>query len=73
MAERKYVYSCIECGSEDVCIKYWVNPNTQIITGETSDSEREDSYCNECDRFEYVISTRKDADECERNTERELA
>ena len=41
---------CSECGSDEVEMKMWVNPNTDEIGGECSDtSEEEDCWCKNCE------------------------
>jgi hypothetical protein len=37
-------FTCADCGSADVEIKMWVNPNTDVIGVDCE----EDAYCNEC-------------------------
>jgi len=44
----KLVYVCSDCGSEDVHVAMWVNPNTnQILEG--SDQTLNHSFCDMCD------------------------
>ncbi|HPC10137.1 MAG TPA: hypothetical protein PLN85_03600 [archaeon] len=38
---------CSECGSEDIEVKTWVNPNTNEI-GDVVSNEEEDCWCNDC-------------------------
>lgn len=40
---------CADCGSSDVEMTMWVNPNTEKISCQTSDRfEEEDCWCNNC-------------------------
>ena len=40
---------CADCGSSDVEMTMWVNPNTGEISGESSDRfEEEDCWCKNC-------------------------
>ncbi len=53
---KKLKYSCPECGSENVQIKYWVNPNTNSIIDTAEDEE---GWCEQCEQhlslnIEYV-------------------
>lgn len=44
------VLYCEECGSTDVEMKMWVNPNTEEIGGDCSSrKEEEDCWCKECE------------------------
>ncbi len=49
MADLNTLY-CSECGSNDVEVKMWVNPNTDRIGGECSTPlEEEDCWCYNCE------------------------
>lgn len=38
---------CRECGSTDIQVKYWCNPNTFKII-DVSDGEETECWCNNC-------------------------
>lgn len=40
-------YVCRECGSEDIQVKMWANPNTNEID-ELCDDEFPECWCNQC-------------------------
>lgn len=45
-----YIYKCSNCGSTNVEMKAWVNPNNDNSYVDTvSDGEAEDNYCSNCD------------------------
>tara|TARA_R110002110_G_scaffold152784_1_gene345726 strand:- start:119 stop:331 length:213 start_codon:yes stop_codon:yes gene_type:complete len=49
------VYMCVECGSEDIQVAMWVNPNT----GESDDwygsgSSAETQWCHNCEEHCFV-------------------
>lgn len=41
-------FVCKRCGSDDVEIRVWQNPNTGEFGGDCEDDE---CYCNKCDAF----------------------
>jgi hypothetical protein len=45
---------CDECGSDDVQIKMWVNPNTSHVDGECSTDVIEDGWCKQCNEHALV-------------------
>lgn len=53
--KTKTVFLCSNCGSDNVEMKAWVNPNTDGI-GDTISSEEEDCYCNDCDGNHELLS-----------------
>lgn len=57
---RKYV--CAECGSDNIEVLIWQNPNTKKIKGLVYDDNQ--CYCNECESTsQYVIKHVADEDE----------
>jgi len=42
--DEQPIYFCTDCGSDDVEVSVWYNPNTDRITGECL----EDAYCRSC-------------------------
>ena len=59
--KTKIVFLCSNCGSDNVEMKAWVNPNTDDI-GDTISSEDEDCYCNDCDGNHELLSHELKAD-----------
>lgn len=49
--KSKTVYVCEYCQSDNVELKYWVNPNTRKIGG---DCEEPVGYCNDCELYRVV-------------------
>ncbi len=48
------MYVCKECGSNDIEIPMWVNPNTNIPNGDYGSDGDEECWCNYCeDHTEY--------------------
>ena len=45
--EKKYVYKCQECGSENIQVKMWVNPNTNEVVDDECAEEL--CWCEECE------------------------
>lgn len=41
MIMAKYIFRCTECGSTNIQIKCWVNPNTDEVNGECSNPLKE--------------------------------
>ena len=57
----KFYVLCNNCGSDNVEIKQWVNPNTGLIGDITSDNDDEDVWCNDCETHSGVCgNTLKD-------------
>lgn len=57
----KFYVLCNNCGSDNVEIKQWVNPNTGLIGNITSDNDDEDVWCNDCETHSGVCgNTLKD-------------
>lgn len=51
------VLYCEECGSTDVEMKMWVNPNTEEIGGDCSSrKEEEDCWCKECGEHMQLLT-----------------
>lgn len=46
----KYVIKCTECGSTNVQIKCWVNPNTNEVFDECENPLRE-CWCEDCKEY----------------------
>lgn len=46
---EKIVTVCSECGSENVQIRGWFNPNTQKVV-ESCAFEAEDNWCEDCEK-----------------------
>lgn len=46
MEEEKYVCSC--CGSENIQIRQWVNPNTGQMFEWCEDENYHDCWCEDC-------------------------
>lgn len=56
MADLNTLY-CSECGSNDVEIKMWVNPNTDEIGDECNTSlEEEDCWCKNCEEHVDLLT-----------------
>lgn len=54
MITTKYIFRCTECGSTNVQIKCWVNPNTDEII---DDCEEKECWCEKCEahqRYECI-------------------
>jgi hypothetical protein len=49
----KTVYLCPNCGSDNVELKHWVNPNN----GKVGTDCKEDGYCNDCDQYGELLVT----------------
>lgn len=47
MIMAKYIFKCTECGSTNVQIKCWVNPNTGEVIDECDNPMRE-CWCEDC-------------------------
>lgn len=48
---------CSECGSSDVEIRMWVNPNTKVIGDRCSDpTEEEDNWCKTCEEHVELLT-----------------
>lgn len=45
----KTMYECKKCGSHDVEIQKWVDPNTNEILSDTFDTEEGWYCCNNCE------------------------
>ena len=51
----KYIFRCKECGSTDIQIPAWINPNTdEIIDDDVSDGMCWCEKCEEHQRYECV-------------------
>ena len=51
------VLYCEECGSTDVEMKMWVNPNTEEIAGDcSSPKEEEDCWCKMCEEHVKLLT-----------------
>ncbi len=51
----KYIFRCKECGSTDIQILAWVNPNTdEIVDDEVSDGKCWCERCGKHQRYECV-------------------
>lgn len=51
---------CAECGSTNVDIKMWVNPNTGMISGTCSDlDEEDDNWCNNCENHVQLLTLKE--------------
>lgn len=46
--QPQYIYTCSECGSEDVEMRLWVRPNDGDKLAGNDCPESEDCWCNEC-------------------------
>lgn len=56
MADLNTLY-CSECGSSEVDMKMWVNPNTNNISGDCSNrDEEEDCWCNTCEEHVRLLT-----------------
>jgi hypothetical protein len=53
--KTKTVFLCSNCGSDNVEMKAWVNPNTDDV-GDTVSTEEEDCYCNDCEGHHKLLS-----------------
>lgn len=47
---------CSECGSSDVEIRRWVNPNTKEIGDRCSDNSEEDNWCKVCNKHVRLLT-----------------
>lgn len=47
--EEKYV--CAECGSDDIQIRQWVNPNTLEMYEWCDDENYQDCWCEHCQKI----------------------
>jgi DNA-directed RNA polymerase subunit RPC12/RpoP len=54
----KTIYVCSECGSSNIEMKAWVNPNTNEIF-DTISTDQEDCWCNDCEEH-YALDTKKE-------------
>lgn len=51
---------CAECGSCDIEMKMWVNPNTSEINGNCSDrTEEEDNWCRRCEEHVRLLTLKE--------------
>lgn len=51
---------CDECGSTNVDIKMWVNPNTGANSGACSDlNEEDDNWCNNCENHVRLLTLKE--------------
>ena len=48
---------CKKCGSEDVAVMVWQNPNTKEITGPADEVGR--AWCDDCQKFTKLIEAEK--------------
>ena len=53
----KYVFRCKECGSTDIQILAWVNPNTNEIIDDNAEKECWCEKCQEHQRYECIETT----------------
>ena len=53
---KPFTLVCAECGSPNVQIKMWVNPNTNEIGDGVSDGESDDNWCCDCERHPNLIT-----------------
>ena len=55
------VFVCSECGSEDVQMLEWINPNTGEVLGGNEDTEEEShGFCSDCDDNVCLDITERD-------------
>jgi len=47
---------CQECGNTNISIKHWIDPNTNIIGDTCSDGEKEDNWCDDCQKHINIIT-----------------
>ena len=52
---KKKIYVCPKCGSENVQIKKWVFVNTN----ETAEDSEDDAYCCDCNSFFEYLEEKK--------------
>ena len=52
---NKLILVCEDCGSEDVQILQWVNPNTGENFGGTGE-DRDDNWCDNCKEHTRLIT-----------------
>ena len=45
---KKTKLVCKECGSSNIEVKAWINPNTDKVLDSVSDEDIKDNWCNEC-------------------------
>ena len=62
---KKYVYKCRECGSENIQILAWINPNTDEIIDDNGDSM---CWCESC-KCEQKFDCIEQSEQDEENTE----
>ena len=49
---------CADCGSEDVQVRAWVNPNLSVLSNddlEFDPNESEDTWCNDCEEHSGIV------------------
>ncbi len=58
-ARPRYTLVCINCGSDNVQSKAWVNANTNEYVCDCSDGSSEDFWCEDCKGHHTLTSTMK--------------
>jgi hypothetical protein len=58
MSEEKITILCSNCNSDNVEMKYWVNPNTDEIGDITSDGDDQDTWCSDCETHGGVYASK---------------
>tara|TARA_Y100001963_G_scaffold98587_1_gene135659 strand:+ start:814 stop:1026 length:213 start_codon:yes stop_codon:yes gene_type:complete len=63
MEKVVYIYTCEDCGSQDVELQGWINPNTgELKSFDDYDENALNSWCNDC-HDHTRIDSRKSATE----------
>lgn len=57
--DGRLIALCSNCNSDNIEMKYWVNPNTDEVGDISSDGDDQDTWCNDCQTHGGVYGTTK--------------